>query len=284
MDVPPKYGWVFGNFTAAYGQWMTVDAKVQLSTSGFFDILLRPGFRAVVLNTQYADPINFYNYRNLTDPANHLAWLEKVLQNSQTANEKVLIFGHIPPGILDRSPLPSTIPSFTTKFQSIVNKYANIIIAQLYGHTHKDSFRLFREPVSKNVTSVAFIAPAATSWNIQHPSVRLFKYDTKTMQLLDMLTFYANLTEANIVNKMTWRLEYSAIEAYGIKDFTPTSWQGVVHRMEVDINTWLKFENFFHVLNYVQCPSGDRKCRMQQVCSISHQNYDEYYKCYSTAK
>jgi hypothetical protein len=172
-----------------------------------------------------------------------------------------------------------TLPTFTTKFQQIVNKYSSIIVGQLYGHTHQDSFRLFRD--GEKVTNVAYITPAATSWTNQHPSVRLFKFDKTTFELLDMLTFYANLTEANLQNKMTWRLEYSATQEYQMKDMSPESWQGVLHRMQVDLDYWLKFEKFFHVSYHIECPSGDDKCRKQQLCAISHQNYHEYMQCWS---
>ncbi len=213
----------------------------------------------------------------MTDPGNQLAWIEQVLFNAQRAKEKVIILGHIPPGINDRDAFPLTLPSFTSKFQTIVNRFGEIIVGQLYGHTHQDSFKIFRD--GDKPTSVAYTTPSATAWTDQNPSVRLYKYDKTSFQLLDMLTFYSNMTQANLEGKMTWQLEYSATEAYGMKDLSPAEWDNVLQRMKTDKSVWLKFESYFKVLNEIACPSGEDFCKKRQLCAISHQNYGDYVKC-----
>jgi len=48
------------------------------------------------MNTQVADPINWFLIENPTDPGNFLQWMRSELYNAEANDEKVYIIAHIP--------------------------------------------------------------------------------------------------------------------------------------------------------------------------------------------
>ena len=61
-----------------------------------------------------------------------------------------IIAAHVPPGYFERDPYgPYFVNIFgddhyNDYFADIVTRYSHKIMAQLYGHAHTDSFRIFR--------------------------------------------------------------------------------------------------------------------------------------------
>jgi sphingomyelin phosphodiesterase len=159
-----------------WSKFLPSDALASFQSRGYYTILLRKGLRLVVLNTQYEDPINFFLYRGDVDPGKQLTWLTQVLTAAEHAQEKVFILGHIPPGIVDRGVQPESLPNFNTNFSRIVEQFQHTVVAQFYGHTHQDCFRLFQDSKYEQATSVAYITPAVTPWEIQNPSGKLMNY------------------------------------------------------------------------------------------------------------
>lgn len=64
-------------------------------------------------------------------------WLEDTLEKARDEGERVIIIGHIPLGAL-------TLNSFSEWFQQLVVEYSDIIVLQVYGHTHRDHYGLVR--------------------------------------------------------------------------------------------------------------------------------------------
>ena len=76
------------------------------------------------------------------------------------------------------------------------------IIAQIYGHSHTDSFRIFQ--LQKQALNVAFMAPSITprvNWLIgTNPGIRLFKYNQNYSYLSDYDQFYLDLAKGMSIN------------------------------------------------------------------------------------
>ncbi len=60
---------------------------------------------------------------------------------------------------------------FQRRYTAIVTKYAHIIKAQLFGHTHKDEVRVFNDK-DGNPISAALVTAAVTPHSGGEPSVR----------------------------------------------------------------------------------------------------------------
>lgn len=55
---------------------------------------------------------------------------------------KVIVFGHHAPGIVWETGMPNTIASYTDRMISLISDYADIVVGTLFGHAHRDDFRL----------------------------------------------------------------------------------------------------------------------------------------------
>ena len=94
---------------------------------------------------------NLYYKTNNTGPdiCGQLAWLRTELEKSARAHTRVIITAHIPPGFFEREPFG---PFFETGFGDhhynedyvdLVQEFSDTISAQIYGHIHTNTFRLF---------------------------------------------------------------------------------------------------------------------------------------------
>eukprot|EP00899_Mesostigma_viride_P022099 jgi/Mesvir1/3073/Mv12055-RA.1 len=77
------------------------------------------------------------------DPAGQLAWLEAQLASCVAEGRKALIAGHIPPGVASHNMRGSLWrSSFAEKYRQLTTKYGSAIVGHLYGHLHRDQFRI----------------------------------------------------------------------------------------------------------------------------------------------
>lgn len=82
---------------------------------------------------------------------------------------------------------------------------------------------------------VLYVTPSLTEgYPASNPGLRAFSVDAATLEPLDVLTFWMNITRANEVATPEWSLEYSARDLYGLPDVSAQSWSGLVERMSVN--------------------------------------------------
>ncbi|GIY72021.1 sphingomyelin phosphodiesterase, partial [Caerostris extrusa] len=147
---------------------------------------------------------------NSTDPGHELEWLVHQLQDAELHGEKVHIIGHIPPGHSD------CLPVWSANYYRIINRFENTVAGQFFGHSHLDELEVFYGE-DQRPTSVAYIGPSVTSYDGVNPSYRIYTVDgshpKSSSAVLDHETYYLNLTEANLWNRPTWRMSYSAAES-----------------------------------------------------------------------
>jgi hypothetical protein len=74
-------------------------------------------------------------------------------------------------GLKTSKPSVDMTLGFQRRYTAIVTKYANIIKAQLFGHTHKDEVRVFNDK-DGNPISAALVTAAVTPHSGGEPSVR----------------------------------------------------------------------------------------------------------------
>jgi sphingomyelin phosphodiesterase len=208
----------------------------------------------------------------MIDFAGQIAFLERELIKAQSAGERVLIIGHIPP----EGPLITQI----NMYERIYRKYSKTIVAHLYGHHHCDYFQAYSDPENHDIaTGVAYIGPVLTTDSNTNPGARLFKMNATSFEIIDVLTFFTNVTKANEVGELSWEFLYSAKEAYGLSDLSPQSWLQFATKLETNDQLWAAFDRNYYTAGESKCKPKDHKCRKHQICELKWMTDEQQREC-----
>jgi predicted phosphodiesterase len=102
------------------------------------------------------------------DPCGQFSWLDGTLGTAKSNGQRVWIAGHVPPSFnLWHSDYEAT-------FMTIMKKYASIIDATMWGHTHSNSFFL-----DKNLPSLLGLITGSVTPNPVNPSYRVYNVTTR---------------------------------------------------------------------------------------------------------
>ena len=96
--------------------------------NGFYSIKLRPGFRIIVMNTNYCARLNIWSLYQSIDLSNHLKWLIEQLAMAEEDGDFVHIVGHIPPDNRECT------QSWLYNYMAIVERYTETIVGQFFGY------------------------------------------------------------------------------------------------------------------------------------------------------
>ncbi|KAM7439728.1 Acid sphingomyelinase-like phosphodiesterase 3b [Porites harrisoni] len=281
--MPPTPNDIYTAVGKLWSRWLPLDAVNTFERGGYYTVLIKFGLRLVSLNTVYYYTNNRLT-QNLEDPAGQFVWLDAVLTNASVAKEKVFIIGHVPPGVFERAPGKKWFyPQFNKKYIDVILKHADVITGHFLAHQHCDSFKVFYE---KGVPrSSIFLCPAVTPWKTvlptvgyNNPGIRLYKYERSTSQVQDVWQYFTNLTQANLMNKPEWLIEYKATEAFSIPDVSPQSLHSLVQKFESQDSAY--FQKYF-LYNSVSAGAEicDEKCKTAQICGITKVDFREYDDC-----
>ncbi|CAH1773028.1 unnamed protein product [Owenia fusiformis] len=266
------------------------DVVKDFKSGGYYSRLINPALRLVGLNTAL-----YYNQDELSegidDPVGQFKWLAETLEKAKSSGEKVMIIGHVPPGTMERvRDLAFYYPDFNKKFLNLVTDYLDVIVTQVFGHIHLDSFRLYfgDDGIPKgslflgpSVTSFRAYAPTAVPNN---PSVRLYTYNRDTGEILDIHQYYLDLAKANEKKSAEWLLEYQATKAYNIPDLSPKSLDLLLQSFKKrKSERFSKYYKYNAVSYDTGIPCVRNACKATHICSISHLDYDEYNKYFESS-
>uniref|UniRef100_A0A8C2X3I9 Sphingomyelin phosphodiesterase acid like 3B n=1 Tax=Cyclopterus lumpus TaxID=8103 RepID=A0A8C2X3I9_CYCLU len=252
----------------------------QVFPSGYYTekLLNRTGFRMLALNTNLYYDQNKLN-QDMDDPAGQFSWADQVL------TEAVYIIGHVPPGVFEKK---RNKPWFTPKFNKIylglIQKHHSVILGQFFGHHHTDSFRMFYNSEGSPISTV-FLSPGVTPWKTtlpgvkdgaNNPGIRVLEYDTHTLLVKDVVTYYLNLTHANAAGGR-WEKEYRLTESFRLPDASPASMHQLLERIANDRCYLQKYYEFNSVsYDLTECNSD---CRVNHVCAAREVDFDRYEHC-----
>lgn len=282
-------------------QWLGLEESDQVEKfrlGGFFDTVYQPPrggqtLRMVGLNTVY-----YYHQDKLTgdleDPAGQFEWMASVMEDAREKGQKVYLFGHVPPGMFERSVNTSWFyPHFNTRFVQFIIDNSDIIAGQFFAHQHSDSFKLFYVrkgdalvgEETETPAAVMYLAPSVTPWkttltgvSANNPSIRLYEYDPKTGAIVNIQQYYTNLTEANLKGEVKWELEYSATTVYNLENVNSSSIGRLVDRFSESNEDFDKYYDY-NAVSYQGEEPCDAECKATQICSIVCPSYDQYYAC-----
>ncbi|KAM6239682.1 acid sphingomyelinase-like phosphodiesterase 3b [Porphyrio hochstetteri] len=289
---------IYNRTAELWRPWLK-DTSIPLFRAGAFytETLPSPSLRGrvVVLNTNL-----YYDQNDLTageeDPGGQFQWLEETLTNASQADEMVYIVGHVPPGFFEKKRgKPWFRSGFNERYLQMVQKHHRVIAAQFFGHHHTDSFRMFYSSTGSPI-NVMFLAPGVTPWKTtlpgvnngaNNPGIRVIDYDADTLQVLDMVTYYLNLTQANMMAPggegefPLWEEEYRLTEAFQVPDGSAGSMQMVLEKISRDPHYLQQYYEFNSVkYDLGQC---EESCRVDHVCAIREVDFTKYNECVRTS-
>ncbi|KFP71160.1 Acid sphingomyelinase-like phosphodiesterase 3b, partial [Acanthisitta chloris] len=291
---PGKEHRIYTQTAELWRPWLN-DASVPLFRAGAFysEKLPGPGTRGrvIVLNTNL-----YYNQNNETaaeeDPGGQFQWLEETLTNASRANEMVYIVGHVPPGFFEKKRGKAWFrEGFNEHYLELVRRHHGVIAAQFFGHHHTDSFRMLYSHTGSPI-NVMFLAPGVTPWKTtlpgvtngaNNPGIRVIDYDPDTLQVLDMVTYYLNLTRANTMGSRgeeespVWEEEYRLTEAFQVPDGSARSMHEVLERLSEDTH-YLQQYYEFNSAKYDLAPCK-QSCRVDHLCAIREVDFAKYEEC-----
>ncbi|XP_060778141.1 acid sphingomyelinase-like phosphodiesterase 3b [Neoarius graeffei] len=285
-QLPPTQSNIYEQIQKLWEDWLDPASRDTFKRGGYYTekLLNQTGFRVLVLNTNlYYDQNKITE--NIKDPADQFKWADQVLTEAAKNKEKVYIVGHIPPGFFEKKRhKPWFRPEFNQQYIKLIQKYHDIIIGQFFGHHHTDSFRMFYG-TSGSPISAMFLSPGVTPWKTtlpgvvdgaNNPAIRVFEYDNKTLLIEDIVTYYLNLTYANLA-RARWEKEYRLTEAFRVPDASPASMHRVLEQITHE-NCYLQKYYDFNSVNY-DLSICNADCRIDHVCAIREVGFEAYEKC-----
>ena len=264
--------WLHDVLDQEWGHWLGHSHSWSVKKGAYYSLNVSPGLRVISLNMNYCMNKNLWLLLNSTDPADQLQWLVYELQLAEFKGEKVHILGHIPPGHVD------CVRVWSRNFNKIINRYADTVMGQFFGHTHVDEFQLFYHE-DGSPSNVAYIAPSVTPYHSLNPSYRLYTVSVAG-EVLDHQTFVMDLEVANKLPEKDpeFYLLYSAKSEYKMPDLSPTSWHNLVNKLQSN-------KTFFDIF-YKNYNSGstetpcDPVCRRRLICRlVSSRSHDMKKLC-----
>uniref|UniRef100_A0A7N8X3G8 Sphingomyelin phosphodiesterase acid like 3B n=1 Tax=Mastacembelus armatus TaxID=205130 RepID=A0A7N8X3G8_9TELE len=231
-QLPAGPSYIYNQIADMWQDWLEPESQETFKKGGYYTekLLNRTGFRMLVLNTNL-----YYDQNKLTldsdDPASQFSWADRVLTEAANSKEKVYVIGHVPPGFFEkkRSKLWFT-PKFNKKYLDLIQKHHAVIHGQFFGHHHTDSFRMFYNSEGSPISTM-FLSPGVTPWKTtlpgvtdgaNNPGIRVCQYDTQSLLVTDVVTYYLNLSHANVA-RGRWEKEYRLTESFRVPDASPAS-------------------------------------------------------------
>ncbi|XP_062848242.1 acid sphingomyelinase-like phosphodiesterase 3b [Trichomycterus rosablanca] len=285
-QLPPVQNSIYEQIQKLWEDWLDSSSRDTFKKGGYYTEMLlnRTGFRIIVLNSNLYYDQNKVT-ENIQDPAGQFKWADQVLTEAAKNKEKVYIIGHVPPGCFEKKRHKMWFrPEFNKQYEQLIQKHHDVIIGQFFGHHHTDSFRMFYSTTGSPISSM-FLTPGVTPWKTtlpgvedgaNNPGIRVFEYDDKTLLVKDVVTYYLNLTYANIA-QARWEKEYRLTEAFGVPDASPASMHHVLERI-ADDSCYLQKYYAFNSVNYDRSVCN-ADCRIDHVCAIREVNLDAYERC-----
>ncbi|KAG7475488.1 acid sphingomyelinase-like phosphodiesterase 3b [Solea senegalensis] len=277
---------IYSQTAQMWKDWLELPSQETFKKGGYYTerLLGQPGLRMLVLNTNLYYDQNKLNVA-LDDPASQFSWADHVLTEAAKNKEKVYIIGHVPPGFFEKKrSKPWFVPKFNQKYVDLIQRHHSVILGQFFGHHHTDSFRMFYSSEGSPISTM-FLSPGVTPWKTtlpgvvdgaNNPGIRVFEYDTKTLLVKDVVTYYLNLTYANMA-RGRWEKEYRLTESYRVPDASPASMHQVLERIAND-HCYLQKYYEYNSVSY-DLSECDSDCRVDHVCAAREVDYTRYEHC-----
>jgi len=226
---PGSDSWLLDTLSAEWTPLLSPSSLLTLRYGGYYTERFNPRLRIIALNTNLFVEENYWLFANFTDIAFQLNWLEFILKQAVTLQEKAVIIGH--------ASCQAWYPLFCTAFDNILKQYSDVILYLLFGHTHTTSYVLHYDANDENPLYVAFLAGSITMINGINPTFRLNTYDIASSQLTDYTQFWFDMAVQN--NSNNWLSHhYQASSRYQLDNMSAVSFNELAIRIQANITTY----------------------------------------------
>ncbi|XP_056647785.1 sphingomyelin phosphodiesterase-like [Diorhabda sublineata] len=254
--------WLYDLILDEWSAWLNTDSiKETIRRGGFYTVLVREGFRVVVLNNNVCSIENWWNLYDNNDPYGQLKWLVEVLEQAEKDKEIVHILYHIQTS--------SCLGSWGKAFRKILNRFSNTVAAQFNGHTHRDQFFVHynsdNKPIGVSFNGGSLIADSGA------PNYKVHLVDSTGFDVWDTETYTFDLKTANEKKSIDWKKLYSFREAFGTQNaLTPTELDALVFN---SLNKNSTLASLYHRYYYKDGPGEaqkecDKECQKNLLCEI----------------
>jgi len=302
--------WLLKPLAKLWAPWLPASALKTVAETGWYSADVVPNkLRVISLQTNYWAAYNQFTDISDNDDLAHrqFVWLESELALAQRDQVKVYINGHHPPignyvSGNDVDMQDGLWPLYSMRYVLLVQKYADLIEGQFYGHDHVDEVRVqnkctYATPdgTTSNVQSCdgeavgnIYIGPAMTNCN--DPSFRVWEYDV-TNKSFGTLTDYRQyhyhevVASNGTVTEMTWPLHYHWQEIYGdtMHNLSAVSWKQEMIRLSGTSAAIKKERDDFFARRSFQ--KFDDHAATFYFCNVVHTDLPAFVRClYSATK
>lgn len=282
---PPLNQWLLRPAADLFSAWLPEEALSTFKYAGYYEVKVKEGLRVVALNTQMCHVRNLFQFVDDTLAKEQLAWLEGVLHRAQGNNERVLITGHIPPGMFG-----GCWGRASKEYELLLFKYKGALAGQVFGHQHSGSFRLLREEAAYLGApfAVAHITPALSPYNGGNPTFRTYTVGPTpeaSFDVVDFQQFFLQLHEydssSSALSKsqpLKWHLGYSPRYTFNVTDMSAKGWQQLRDSFDADQAVKNRYLTAERSSRKWQGPgeAGD------YMCGVSHVSDGNLQECIGT--
>ncbi|GBG79827.1 hypothetical protein CBR_g30091 [Chara braunii] len=183
-------------------------------------------------------------------------------------------------------------PASTRKYRELLakaranmQKAQHTIVAQIFGHTHRDEFKVLHSMLNHSVpTSLSLVAPSVTPFSNRNPSFRVYDYHRKPfvsggrrIVLEDYTQYMLDLDFANMVGRASnWVAEYKVRSLYKLDALTPESFHDLATRMAKDSDLLAQYMNYWMLQRPAAC---DKVCLNARLCYQVTNTFEGYKHC-----
>ncbi|KAF0293044.1 Sphingomyelin phosphodiesterase [Amphibalanus amphitrite] len=260
--------WLYSMLANMWKPWLPPNAAATLENYGYYSLLVRPGFRVIVINTNVAYKLNFWVLMTARgDPSHQLRWLTEELRAAYLTGEKCHIVGHISPADRD------ILPAWSHMYYKIIKNYRTTVRGEFFSHTHVDEIHLSKDD-NDEAFAVTYVAPSLSPWKNVNPGYKVYTVDgsrgaQSTWEVTEVARWTVNLQEANKLagNSPRWYQQFKASEEYGLASLSPQNWSSAVQSMLLKDHLFTKYYRNLSGRALVQA-SCDAECRQEIICNV----------------
>ncbi|KAG1704649.1 hypothetical protein DVH05_005578 [Phytophthora capsici] len=275
----------------AWSNLLNSTSLKDLNTRGYLSYKLDEKLVLLTLNTVPYSPKHKPDTTNESDPFQQFAWLNATLSGLRTGGKFAYITGHIPPIIDAQDGSPMWEASYISTYKKIVTQYADVIKAQIFGHTHSVEFRL---PLTADMESQdpdevieadnsdqssqlvpLFMSAAISPIFYNNPAFMVWDFDPSTYDLLDFTVHGTNLSDDN--DPLNWQPLFKASTAYNVSSLSWSEMNNFIANAARDSDIVEQYYYNSQAQSYMQTTCEDTVCLTWYLCSMMWWSTPEDY-------
>ena len=219
--------WILDGYAKVASRWYSNEGIETMRKYGRFSELVKgTKLRIIGLNNFVMDYTNIFLFANATDSLGQLKWLENELRVAEEKNEFVITIGHVAPQC------KSGERTWGLRYTALMERYANIVKGQFFGHIHEDYFYLTRSFMDPSkIINVVQIHPSLTTFSSLNPSFRVYEMDKDTYDLIDYKQYRMYVNDATKRGIAIWNISYTFKDYYNAASMASKNFELIVNKM-----------------------------------------------------